>query len=287
MNASLSTDAKDALAREMPGADHCRLALLGALVTYGEVRGRFHTQRNAVARLFWSLLPDRKSFVIESQPVKRLRGGVDYSIRIPKEFLGTAHKPRRRCDRIMEARAAFLAVGSLAAESAGYHLEFTPHDAALAARLEALLAGLGYPPKRTKRKAREVLYYKHSDTIVELLTLLGAHRTVLALEDIRAMRETKNRIHRLVNTEAANLDRSAGAAASQRRLVLEISREHGLKSLSPALREVAELRLKYPEAALAELGARCEPPVSKPTVQSRFSALARHLGRLRGEGSGT
>ena len=100
------------------------------------------------------------------------------------------------------------------------------------------------------------------------------------------MRETKNRIHRLVNTEAANLDRSAGAAASQRRLILEISREHGLKALSPALREIAELRLKYPEAALAELGARCEPPISKPTVQSRFSALARHLGRLRGEGEG-
>ena len=31
MNASLSTDAKDALAREMPGPEHCRHALLGAL----------------------------------------------------------------------------------------------------------------------------------------------------------------------------------------------------------------------------------------------------------------
>ncbi len=286
MNASLSTDAKDALAREIPTAAHCRAALLGALVTYGAVKGRFHTQRNAVARLFWSLLPDRKAYVIESQPVKRLRGGVDYSIRIPEELLAPMHKPTRRCDRIMEARAAFLAVGSLAAESSGYHLELTPHDAALATRLASLLGALGYRPKRMKRKTRDVLYYKHSDTIVEFLTLVGAHRTVLALEDIRAMRETKNRIHRLVNTEAANLDRSAGAAASQRRLILEISREHGLKALSPALREIAELRLKYPEAALAELGARCEPPISKPTVQSRFSALARHLGRLRGEGEG-
>uniref|UniRef100_E6PCN2 Cell division protein WhiA n=1 Tax=mine drainage metagenome TaxID=410659 RepID=E6PCN2_9ZZZZ len=283
MNASLSTDAKDALAREMPSLDHCRSTLLEALVTYGAVKGRFHTQRNAVARLFWSLLPDRKAFVIESQPVKRLRGGVDYSIRIPAELLAPMRKPSRRCDRIMEARAAFLAIGSLAAESSGYHLELTPHDLALATRLASLLRALGYPPKRMKRKTRDVLYYKHSDTIVELLTLLGAHRTVLALEDIRAMRETKNRIHRLVNTEAANLDRSAGAAAIQRQLVLEISREHGLKALSPALREIAELRLKYPEAALAELGARCEPPISKPTVQSRFSALARHLGRLRGE----
>ncbi len=286
MNASLSTDAKDALAREIPSAAHCRTALLEALVTYGAVRGRFHTQRNAVARLFWSLLPDRKAYVIESQPVKRLRGGVDYSIRIPEELLVPMHKPARRCDRIMEARAAFLAVGSLAAESSGYHLELTPHDSTLATRLSSLLGALGYRPKRMKRKTRDVLYYKHSDTIVEFLTLVGAYRTVLALEDIRAMRETKNRIHRLVNTEAANLDRSAGAAASQRRLILEISREHGLKALSPALREIAELRLKYPEAALAELGARCEPPISKPTVQSRFSALARHLGRLRGEGEG-
>jgi len=285
MNASLSTDAKDALAREMPSAEHCRRALLEGLVTYGAVKGRFHTQRNAVARLFWSLLPERKAYIIESQPVKRLRGGVDYSIRIPEDLLAPMHKPTHRCDRIMEARAAFLAVGSLAAESSGYHLELTPHDTRLAARLASLLSALGYRPKRMKRKTRDVLYYKHSDTIVDLLTLIGAHRTVLALEDIRAMRETKNRIHRLVNTEAANLDRSAGAAASQRKLVLELVREFGLASLSPGLREIAELRLKYPEAALAELGARCEPPISKPTVQSRFSALARHLGRLRGEGA--
>ena len=52
--------------------------------------------------------------------------------------------------------------------------------------------------------------------------------------------------------------------------------------LSPALREVAELRLKYPDESLSELGRRCTPPISKPTVSSRLGALARLADRLRG-----
>ena len=76
-----------------------------------------------------------------------------------------------------------------------------------------MLRSAGVPPKQARRKARVVLYYKDFDAIVELLTQIGAFGAVLALEDVRALRETKNRIHRLVNTEAANLERTAQAAA--------------------------------------------------------------------------
>jgi DNA-binding protein WhiA len=92
---------------------------------------------------------------------------------------------------------------------------------------------------------------------------------------VRALRETKNRIHRLVNTEAANLQRSAEAAAAQRRVIEYLQSAYGLPKLSPALREVAELRLKYPDESLSELGRRCNPPISKPTVSGRLTALSR------------
>ncbi|GAC1656384.1 MAG: hypothetical protein NVS9B12_08050 [Vulcanimicrobiaceae bacterium] len=66
------------------------------------------------------------------------------------------------------------------------------------------------------------------------------------MEDVRAIKETKNRIHRLVNTEAANVDRAATAAALQRRTIDFIADVHGLSKLSAALREIAELRLRHP-----------------------------------------
>jgi DNA-binding transcriptional regulator WhiA len=276
-----SADTKDALARDVPTAVHCRQALLAGLALYGGVRGEFVTHRNAVARLFWSLLDERKAHQIETRAPTRLHRLPTFAIGLPARLRAIPPKPAHKCDRLIEVRAAFLACGSLATGAHGYHLEFVAPNDEVAARLKWTLRSTGLAPKQMRRKHRMVFYYKDFDAIAELLTLVGAFGAVLALEDVRALRETKNRIHRLVNTEAANLERSAAAAASQRRVIEYLSNAYGLTRLTPALREVADLRLKHPDESLAELGRRCSPPISKPTVSSRLGALARLAEHLR------
>lgn len=281
----ISADTKDALARDLPAANHCREALLAGLALYGGTRGEFVTHRNAVARLFWSLLDERKAHPIESRAPTRLHGLPTFAIALPPRLQGTPAKPVHKCDRLIEIRAAFLACGSLAAGAHGYHLEFVLRDDAVAQRLRWMLRSAGVSAKQVRRKSRQVIYYKDFDAIAEVLTLVGAFAAVLQLEDVRALRETKNRIHRLVNTEAANLERSAQAAAAQRQVIEFLRNAYGLTRLTPALREVADLRLKHPDESLAELGRRCNPPIPKPTVSSRLGALSRLAGHLRGQGS--
>ena len=275
---NFSADTKDALARDIPSQAHCRESLLAGLQLYGSrtigTSRFFVTQRNAVARLFRLLSPNSPRDARKGE--KRLR------IPIPSEKRETK-KPARRCDRIMEARAAFLTCGSASAGARGYHVEFAPHDAQAAERLEWILRAVAAPPKTMRRGGRTALYYKDFEAIVEFFGVIGAHGAVLQLEDLHAVKETKNRIHRLVNTEAANLERVAGAAAAQRETIAFVSSAHGLRHLSHPLREIAELRLNYPDESLAELGRRCNPPISKPTVNSRLAALARLARRLRGE----
>ena len=278
----ISADTKDALARDVPAARHCREALLTGLAFYGSVRDEFVTHRNAVARLFWSLLDERKSHPIETRAPTRLQRLPTFAISLPFRLRETPPKPVHKCDRLVEVRAAFLACGSLAAGAHGYHLEFVARREEVAQRLRWMLRSAGVPPKQTRRKMGVVLYYKDFDAIVELLTQIGAFAAVLGLEDVRALRETKNRIHRLVNTEAANLERTAQAAASQRHVIEYLRNAYGLARLTPALREVAELRLKHPDESLAELGRRCNPPIAKPTVSSRLGALSRLADHLRG-----
>lgn len=279
----ISADTKDALAREAPATTHCREALLAGLALYGNVRGEFITHRNAVARLFWSLLEERKSHPIETRPPTRFHRLPTFAISLPDRLLQMPAKPLHKCDRLIEIRGAFLACGSLAAGAHGYHLEFVVRDDLAAQRLAWMLRSAGVPPKRARRKGRSVLYYKDFEAIAELLTHVGAFGAVLALEDVRALRETKNRIHRLVNTEAANLERSAQAAAAQRQTIEYLRNTCGLVRLSPALREVAELRLRHPDESLAELGRRCTPQISKPAVSSRLGALAKLADHLRGQ----
>jgi hypothetical protein len=283
--ALISADTKDALARELPAQPHCREALLCGLALYGGLDGAFVTHRNAVARLFWSLLDQRKLYQIESRAPTRLQRLPTFAVPLPPRLLAHPSKPVHKCDRLIEVRAAFLACGSLAAGVRGYHLEFVLRDQAAAQRLAWMLRSSNIAAKETRRHGRFVLYLKDFDTIVELLTRVGAFAAVLQLEDVRALRETKNRIHRLVNTEAANLQRSAQAAAEQRRVVEFLESAYGLGRLSPPLRELAELRLRHPDESLAELGRRCNPPIGKPTVSSRLGALSRLAEHLRGQGS--
>lgn len=291
MNASsISADTKDALARDVPTAEHCRAALAAGLALYGRDAQMRHfvTHRNSIARAFWSLLEHRKAHPIETRPQTRLAHLPTFAISLPETLRSLPPKPAHKCDRLVEIRGAFLAVGSLAVGAHGYHLEFVVSESILAERLAWMLRSTGRAPKRTIRKRREVLYYKDFEAIVDVLTLIGAFSAVLHLEDIRALRDTKNRIHRLVNTEAANLERVAAAAARARQTIEYLASAYGLAQLSPPLREIAELRLRHPDESLAELGTRCNPAISKPTVGSRLSSLARLAGRLRaGRGPGS
>jgi DNA-binding transcriptional regulator WhiA len=269
----------------MPTAAHCRTALAAALALYGRKDdATFSTQRAGVARLFWALLEDRKTRTIRKVADSRLRRLPAYQIEMPRELWAHPPKPTRRCDRIADVRGAFLACGSLSAASLGYHLEFVLPNEDAVQRLRWMLRSLVREPKATTRKKRCVLYYKDFETITAVLSTIGAFAAVLRLEDVRALKETKNRIHRLVNSEAANLERATAAAATQRRTIEFIADAYGLRKLPRALREIADLRLAHPDETLAELGRRCNPPASKSAVNSRLVALSALASRVRGRG---
>lgn len=283
MRSSLSADAKDALARDLPAAAHCRAALRGGLLAFGATtrdgRPVFRTRRASIARLVRSLSGEREGNV-RRLPDARLYRSTVYEIDLEAPP-PVGPLPRARCDRRMELRAAFLACGSLSASQAGYHVEFVTTSVAHAERIARLLRADGIEAHTMLRKGRTVVYLKGLDAIVTLLSAIGAHAAVLYLEDVRAVKETKNRIHRLVNTEAANVVRAAGAAAAQREAIAFLADAYGLRNLSPALREAAQLRLAHPDETLAELGRRCTPPVGKATINGRIVALMRLVRRLR------
>ena len=273
---SFSADVKDALARDVPTNAAARAALRDGLARYGGRDGIFRTQRPAVARLARVLAGDSPS--ITKLVGMRLYRTATYALAIPAP---TARMPRTQPERRMEARGAFLACGSLATPAHGYHLEFVIADEHDASRLTSILTHLGIPPKRTIRKKRPLLYYKDLDLIVAVLGQIGAYAAVLQLEDVRAMKETKNRIRRLVNTEAANLDRATSASAAQRAAIALVADRYGLRKLSPAMREIAQLRLQHPEESLSQLGRRCRPAVPKATVNGRLASILRLARRLR------
>ncbi len=203
---------------------------------------------------------------------------VDVTIDEPLKF--RLLTPSRVCCRRAWVRAAFLACGSVADPSRGYHLEFNTRDDAEARAVAAALASVGSDAGISRRRKKPFAYVKGGQAVADLLAQMGAAHAVLWLDDMRARRETKNTIRRTVNSEAANAARAGSAAARQLTAVRSMLHPSRLRSLSAPLREAARLRAAHPDMTLRELGDLARPAVTKSSMAYRLRQIQR-LARFR------
>ncbi|EDU39149.1 DNA-binding protein WhiA [Clostridium sporogenes] len=198
---------------------------------------------------------------------------LDYNI--PKNII--------ECDKCKRAyiRGAFLGGGSISNPEKTYHLEFVTHNEDYAKDLSNLINSYNLNSKVIKRKNSYIIYLKEGEQIVDLLNIIGAHASLLELENVRIMKEMRNNVNRLVNCETANLSKTVNAAVRQVESIKFIEREIGLGRLPKNLRDVAELRIKYPDESLRELGKMLNPPVGKSGVNHRLRRVEKIADELK------
>ena len=178
-------------------------------------------------------------------------------------------------------RGVFLACGSISNPQKIYHLEFVVNTEELASSLLNILNGYSLNAKIVQRKQLFVVYLKGVDHIITLLTLIGAHSSVLQLEDIRIIKDMRNNVNRQVNCETANLSKTVNAAYRQLENIRLIEQTVGLQSLSPLLQEVAQARQENPEASLSEIAELLGMPASRSAINHRFRKLDQIAQSLR------
>ena len=115
--------------------------------------------------------------------------------------------------------------------------------------------------KIVERKKHFVVYLKEGAQIVDILNVMEAHVALMNLENVRILKEMRNSVNRKVNCETANISKTVNAAVKQLEDITYIREVMGLDSLPDNLKEMALLRLEYPEAPLKELGMYLDPPV--------------------------
>lgn len=180
---------------------------------------------------------------------------------------------KKRCCKRSYIRGAFLGGGSVSNPEKIYHLEIVTRNESYANSLKSLINEFDLSSKTIARKNNFVVYLKEGDDIVNFLNIIGAHGALLDLENIRIYKGMRNNINRIVNCETANLGKTIDAAVRQIESIKYIKDFYGLSKLSPSLREIAELRLKNPEASLKELGEMLDPPIGKSGVNHRLRKL--------------
>lgn len=178
-------------------------------------------------------------------------------------------------------RGAFIGGGSVSNPEKTYHLEFVTHSEEYARDLCRLINLFGLNSKVIQRKNSHIVYLKEGEQISNLLGILGAHTSLLELENIRIMKEMRNNVNRLVNCETANLSKTVNAAVRQVESIKLIQKEIGLQRLPQNLREIAELRLSYPDESLKELGEMLDPPVGKSGINHRLRKIEKIAEEIR------
>ena len=177
------------------------------------------------------------------------------------------------CCRAAFLRGAFLAGGSVTEPAKGYHLELATSHAQASRELLALLTDMGRQPRHALRNSSQVIYFKNSEQIEELLTLMGAPVSAMELMNAKAEKELRNGVNRRVNCEAANLDKAVDAAQEQLEAIRRLYELDRVEGLNAALKETIVLRETYPELTLSQLAEEFEPPITKSCLNHRMRKL--------------
>lgn len=294
---SFSGDVKDELVRLENDARHCQIAELAAVLVYAgtvktDVLGAqcielpsdspLVVRRGHMLfdRVFGEQFFTEKYLIQDKTCVRRVLQTIKYS---SSELLVNPLLIKSFCCKRAFLRGTFLAVGSMSNPEKGYHLEYVCADVQQAAQIMDTLLAYGIRAKTVVRKKYQVVYIKESEEIVELLNVIGAHVSLMKLENLRIFKDMRNSINRRVNCETANISKTVHAATKQIADIQYIKEHYGFDNLKENLRQVAELRLEYPDAALKELGEYLSPPVGKSGVNHRLRKLSELAEKLRGD----
>ncbi|MCI9462722.1 MAG: DNA-binding protein WhiA [Lachnospiraceae bacterium] len=289
---SFSGMVKEELADAVSPARHCQLAELAALIHFGgHLTGdglhlKLDMENETVARKYFTLL--QKTFNIETVMQEVDEEKIFHALHLydaDKEIL-PLNLPvnslliKNSCCARAFLRGVFLCAGSMSDPEKSYHLEFVCNSPEQAEQLKDIIQEFQIEAKVIKRKKYYIVYLKEGSGIVDLLNVMGAHVSLMNLENLRIVKEMRNSINRRVNCEAANITKTVNAASKQIEDILLIQKQYGFENLPDNLRQMAEIRLEYPEAPLKELGEYLEPPVGKSGVNHRLrklSEIAEHM----------
>lgn len=311
---SFSQDVKDELEKQIGQARHCRIAELAVILfSYGRIGitkdGRkqliVSSEHETIVRKYFTLL--KKTFNIENGVLKpvistenaghmfegvledeTLAETVLKAVKMWDDETQSMRKKSDVSDVLLKSacckraflRGCFLCAGSMSDPQKGYHLEYLCANEEMANQLLRVIADFGVEAKTVRRKKYYVVYIKEGASIVELLNVMEAHISLMNLENTRILKEIGNHTNRKVNCETANLIKAVNAANKQIEEIERIRDRKGLDSLPAPLREMAEVRLQYPDATLGELGSYLSPPIGKSGVNHRLRKLGEIADKL-------
>lgn len=285
---SFTNDVKKELCGNDISGSFKDIFIYGLLYGFRNSEPALITESEYVAECFKNLLPkksvdigkivlkNRKTYSIEIKDAELLDKYCFGSDKINTEFVNGS-------DIVTGVflRGVFLSCGNVSVQKAGYHLELSINNPEKCEKLYNMINEQGMIINRSKRGCSHFLYSKNSENISDFLTFIGAMQSSMEIMNIKIFKEVRSNINRVVNCEAANIEKTASAAAKQILDIKLIDEKIGLSSLDEDLSEIAKVRLENPDVSLSGLVKLLDKPISRSGVNHRFLRIAKIAEELR------
>ena len=161
-----------------------------------------------------------------------------------------------KCDDCRKAFliGAFIASGVMSSPDKEYRVEFVSKSEDISCLIYRVLYEHSLNPKMTIKNKKVSVYLKTSESIEDLLTLMGAVKSSLKLMDMKIIKEVKNNANRKTNFETANLKKSADSSAKHINAIEKIENAGKFYSLPEDLQKIAIARKENLGMSLNEIG---------------------------------
>lgn len=199
--------------------------------------------------------------------------GKIFFIDINKKKLETLEKFDFNTEKIEDARpfirGIFMGSGSINNPEKKYHLECGIKEEKDILKTINLLRKFDINFKSNNK----TIYTKEGEEISKFLAFIGANKAVLKFEEIRVQRHMNNKVNRLVNCKSANINKVLNASVEQINAIKKLKETGQFEKLNDSLKEIAELRLEFPDISLVELGQKLSIPIGKSGVNYRLNKI--------------
>jgi hypothetical protein len=283
---SFSSDIKEELSKinNLAKKDEIKYELIGYLVSKNTTIvqkniTRYATESEYNINRFSKLLKnmqinhsiefDGKSFIITFKFKKELEEIIIEDNQIQIKELGKINENEKRAI----IRGSFLGAGSINNPEKTYHLEINLSNKNNLNCIFSILDEMNIKCKKLEQDKKFSVYFKDGEDISNVIALLGANSSVLKFEDIRVQREMRGKVNRIVNCQTANLNKTINASVEQIEAIRKLQTSNQFNKLDENLKEIALLRLEYPDMSLIDLGKKLKNPVGKSGVNYRLKKI--------------
>lgn len=294
---SFSGDVKSELYNVISKARHCQIAELSAIISFGckidyrdndtilmpeqdndKLNKKYFTLINKTLNFNeWESISNENALEV-LRTVKILDDKPTPDVKL--DYINGLITQQTCCKRAF-IRGAFLSSGTISDPNKAYHFEIIAKTLRQAEELRDILAFFQVKAKIVSRKNHFVVYLKEGSHIVDILNVMGAHKSLMDLENVRIVKEMRASVNRKVNCETANISKMINASVKQIDDIEYIEKKIGLSNLPKTLGEMATVRLEHPDTPLKELGEYLSTPIGKSGVNHRLRRISEIADKLR------